>query len=94
MSADPTEAPDLPDVATMSYEDARDELVQLVSQIEGGNVPLERAMELWERGEALAAHCQGKLDQAQQRLDAVEDDGDGAAAADDPDEIDDRDDDS
>lgn len=57
------------EVSALSYEQARDELVQVVARIESGEVPLEEAMALWERGEALAAHCQGKLDQAQQRLD-------------------------
>lgn len=57
------------DVAGLSYEQARDELVSLVSRIESGQVPLEDAMTLWERGEALAAHCQTKLDAAQETLD-------------------------
>ncbi|WP_134773941.1 exodeoxyribonuclease VII small subunit [Ornithinimicrobium flavum] len=56
-------------VADLSYEQARDELVRLVSRIESGQVPLEEAMALWERGEQLAAHCQAKLDAAQDTLD-------------------------
>lgn len=60
---------DAPAVATLSYEQARDELVALVARIESGQVPLEDAMLLWERGEALAAHCQAKLDAAQETLD-------------------------
>lgn len=58
-----------PDVRDLSYEEARDELVRLVARIESGDAPLEEAMQLWERGEALAAHCQAKLDQAQAALD-------------------------
>ena len=61
--ADPTP------VTELSYEQARDELVGLVARIEGGQVPLEESMMLWERGEALAAHCQAKLDAAQETLD-------------------------
>lgn len=57
------------DVSDLSYEQARDELVAIVSRIEGGNASLEESMGLWERGEALAAHCQAKLDQAQDQLD-------------------------
>lgn len=57
------------DVRDLSYEQARDELVRLVARIESGDAPLEEAMQLWERGEALAAHCQAKLDQAQEALD-------------------------
>lgn len=57
------------DVSDLSYEQARDELVAIVSRIEGGSASLEESMGLWERGEALAAHCQAKLDQAQDQLD-------------------------
>lgn len=57
------------DVAGLSYEQARDELVRLVSRIESGSADLEESMTLWERGEVLAAHCQAKLDQAQAQLD-------------------------
>ncbi len=65
--ADQTQTP----VSDLSYEHARDELVRLVARIESGEAPLEESMVLWERGEALAAHCQAKLDQAQTRLDAA-----------------------
>lgn len=78
-------------VTDLSYEQARDELVALVSRIESGQVPLEEAMLLWERGEALAAHCQDKLDAAQQSLDRATGagepvDGSPDATADDEDE--------
>ncbi|MGC1209079.1 MAG: exodeoxyribonuclease VII small subunit [Ornithinimicrobium sp.] len=53
----------------LSYEDAREELIAIVAKIESGDVPLEESMRLWERGEALAAHCQAKLDAAQEQLD-------------------------
>lgn len=56
-------------VSELSYEQARDELVAIVSRIEGGQAPLEESMRLWERGEQLAAHCQACLDQAQEQLD-------------------------
>ncbi|MGI8947430.1 MAG: exodeoxyribonuclease VII small subunit [Ornithinimicrobium sp.] len=65
--ADDTQTP----VSDLSYEQARDELVRLVARIESGEAPLEESMVLWERGEALAAHCQAKLDQAQSQLDAA-----------------------
>lgn len=67
MSTPDTDAPR--PVAELSYEQARDELVRLVSRIESGQVPLEEAMALWERGEQLATHCQTKLDAAQDTLD-------------------------
>ena len=59
------------DVATLSYERAREELVSVVQRLEAGQVPLEEALALWERGEALAARCQAWLDDARARLAAV-----------------------
>lgn len=57
------------DIATMSYEQARDELVAVVAELEAGNATLEKSLALWERGEALAARCQEWLDTARTRLD-------------------------
>lgn len=59
------------DVATLPYERAREELVSVVQRLEAGQVPLEEALTLWERGEALAARCQHWLDDARARLAAV-----------------------
>lgn len=59
------------DVATLSYERAREELVSVVQHLEAGQVLLEEALTLWERGEALAARCQAWLDDARARLAAV-----------------------
>ena len=59
------------DVATLPYERAREELVSVVQHLEAGQVPLEEALTLWERGEALAARCQAWLDDARARLAAV-----------------------
>ena len=56
------------DVAQLSYEAARDELVDIVSRLENGQVGLEDSMGLWQRGEALAAHCARWLDDAEARL--------------------------
>jgi exodeoxyribonuclease VII small subunit len=67
-------------VADLSYEQARDELVALVARIESGQVPLEESMLLWERGEALAAHCQAKLDAAQATLDRAQEESAGRQA--------------
>lgn len=53
------------DVAELAYEPARDELVRIVAQLEGGQVSLEESMRLWRRGEALAAHCEGWLARAE-----------------------------
>ncbi|WP_436967389.1 exodeoxyribonuclease VII small subunit [Cellulosimicrobium cellulans] len=65
----------------MGYEEARDELVQVVARLEAGGEPLEASLALWERGEALAARCQEWLDGARERLDAARarDGADGAS---------------
>ena len=56
------------DVAELSYEAARDELVDIVARLESGQVGLEESMGLWQRGEALAAHCARWLDAAEAKL--------------------------
>jgi exodeoxyribonuclease VII small subunit len=62
--------PELPeDIQEMSYEAARDELVQVVAKLEQGQVSLEESISLWERGEALATRCEQWLDNARERLD-------------------------
>lgn len=59
------------DVAELSYEQARDELVQLVTELERGAATLEQSLALWERGEALATRCEEWLLGAKVRLDAT-----------------------
>ena len=59
------------DVASLSYERAREELVAVVQRLEAGSVPLEDSLALWERGEALTQRCQTWLDEARARLAAV-----------------------
>ncbi len=53
------------------YEQARDELAEVVRKLEAGSVTLEDSLALWERGEALAATCQRWLDGARGRLAAA-----------------------
>ena len=59
------------DVSALSYEQAREQLVSVVSQLEAGGVTLERSLALWERGEALADHCESWLEGAKKRLAAA-----------------------
>jgi exodeoxyribonuclease VII small subunit len=59
---------DFPDIANLSYEQARDELITIVAQLEGGQIGLEDSMSLWQRGEALANHCNTWLDGAEAKL--------------------------
>ena len=55
----------------LSYEAAREELAEVVRQLEQGGATLEQSLQLWERGEELARICQDWLDGAQARLDAA-----------------------
>jgi len=60
----------LPDIADLTYEQARDQLISIVAQLEGGQIGLEDSMGLWQRGEALATHCSQWLDGAEAKLTA------------------------
>lgn len=72
------------DVSTLTYEQARDELAGIVAQLEAGSATLDASLELWERGEALAARCQEILDGARERIVAAH--ADTAEDADETDE--------
>lgn len=56
------------EISKLSYEEARDELQQVVSQLEQQNITLEASMALWERGEALAKLCEEYLSGARAKL--------------------------
>jgi exodeoxyribonuclease VII small subunit len=56
-----------------SYEEAREELIEVVRTLEAGGTTLEESLALWERGEALAKVCQQWLDGARKRLDEAMD---------------------
>ena len=58
-------------VSELSYEQARDELIRVVSELEQGSATLEQSLALWERGEALAARCEEWLLGAKARLEAA-----------------------
>jgi len=57
--------------ARMPYEQARDELTELVGRLEAGGLSLEESLQLWERGEELAAICEEWLEGARARLAAA-----------------------
>jgi exodeoxyribonuclease VII small subunit len=59
------------DVSSLSYEQARDELIRIVSELEQGATTLEQSLALWERGEAAAKRCEEWLLGAKARLDAA-----------------------
>lgn len=56
----------------LSYEAAREELVDTVRKLESGGITLEESLALWERGEHLATVCQQWLDGVRERLDAAQ----------------------
>lgn len=56
-------------IEKLSYEQARDALVAIVKNLESGTATLEESITLWERAEALAAHCGAWLASAHKRLD-------------------------
>ncbi|GGK16554.1 hypothetical protein GCM10010124_06460 [Pilimelia terevasa] len=58
-------------MSELTYEQARAELAQVVERLESGAGTLEESLALWERGEELAAVCQGWLDGARARLAAA-----------------------
>ncbi|MFF3461426.1 exodeoxyribonuclease VII small subunit [Streptomyces sp. NPDC001984] len=55
----------------LSYEQARDELIEVVRRLEAGGTSLEESLALWERGEELAKVCRRWLEGARARLDAA-----------------------
>ena len=55
----------------LSYEQAREELAEIVESLEDGSATLEESLKLWERGEELAKICQEWLDGAKKKLDAA-----------------------
>jgi len=70
------------DVSSLSYEQARDELVAVVNELEQGSSTLEESITLWERGEALARRCEEWLIGAKARLDAARAGNDAVASSD------------
>jgi exodeoxyribonuclease VII small subunit len=61
----------VPPQEALSYEQARDKLAAVVKRLEAGGLTLEQSLELWERGERLAAVCEEWLDGARARLAAA-----------------------
>ncbi|APT84453.1 exodeoxyribonuclease VII small subunit [Corynebacterium aquilae] len=59
---------ELPDPQSLSYEQARDELIETVKILELGQMSLDESLAYWERGEALARRCEQQLGAAQQRV--------------------------
>jgi exodeoxyribonuclease VII small subunit len=59
------------DIAALSFEQALAELEKIVAELESGQAPLERSIEVYERGAALKAHCETKLEAARLRVEKI-----------------------
>lgn len=55
----------------LSFEQALKELEAIVRRLDSGEVPLDESITLYEKGEALRAHCQARLDAAQARIEKI-----------------------
>ncbi len=73
--AKPTNA----DLKNLSFEDALAELEQIVGRLEHGDVPLEESIAIYERGEALRAHCDKLLSEAEAKVEKIAISPDGRA---------------
>ncbi|GAA3221136.1 exodeoxyribonuclease VII small subunit [Pseudonocardia petroleophila] len=58
-------------VGSLGYEQARDELVEVVRALEAGGLSLDESVALWERGEALATRCEEQLAGARERVETA-----------------------
>lgn len=68
---DPTTTEQVDELAGLSYEQAREELMRVVQQLESGGAPLAESLALWERGERLAGICQDWLDGAKAKIEGA-----------------------
>ncbi len=59
------------DVASMSFEQALDALEKIVDDLERGDVPLDKSIKIYERGEALKAHCDRLLKAAEDKVEKI-----------------------
>lgn len=67
-----TETPTAADVSKLSFEEALKQLETIVRELEQGNVPLERSIEMYERGSALRKHCDDLLKAAEAKVEKIQ----------------------
>ncbi len=72
------------EIATLNFEQAVAELEAIVDQLEKGDVPLDRSIEIYERGEALKQHCEKLLGAAEKRIEKIRLDRSGQAVGTEP----------
>ena len=80
MTDKPAEIP----IEKMSFEEALAALEHVVSQLEGGQVPLEQSIALYERGDALKKRCEAKLSEAELKVEKIVADSGGKASGTEP----------
>jgi exodeoxyribonuclease VII small subunit len=59
------------DISSLSFEKALAALEDIVARLEAGKVDLEESIKIYERGEALRAHCEKKLKEAEARIEKI-----------------------
>jgi exodeoxyribonuclease VII small subunit len=59
------------DIASLSFEDALAQLEKIVGQLESGNAPLEKSIELYTRGKELKDHCESRLKAAEAKVEKI-----------------------
>ena len=59
------------DISDLSFEQALAELERIVAELESGQAPLERSIEMYERGAKLKAHCESRLEAARLRVEKI-----------------------
>ncbi len=69
------------ELSALSFEAAMAELETIVRQLEGGQVPLDATISLYDRATALRQHCEARLRDAEMRIEKLVTDGKGAPAA-------------
>ena len=79
-----SEKKDNSDIATMTFEQAIEQLEAIVESLEQGNVPLDQSIEHYERGEALRNHCRKLLKAAEDKVEKIRLDGQGTPAGTEP----------
>ena len=59
------------DISALSFEQALAELEKIIGELESGQAPLERSIEIYERGARLKAHCESRLEAARLRVEKI-----------------------
>lgn len=72
------------DIGALTFEQAIEQLERIVGDLERGDVPLDKSIEIYERGEALKRHCERLLSAAESRIEKIRLDRAGGPAGTEP----------